>query len=1021
MKKSSVSASRPLRIVPGRLPILCAAALTVPYLSTLHAVDGTWNVNATGVWSAPGNWAGSAIADGAGSLGDFSQVNLTGNRTVTIDTTSRTLGILSLGDTDGTNGYLINASGGASLFLDNGLSNAQINQISTSFTNTISAPVTLNSSLTVNNASVNALTISGIVGGSGKFIENTGSGQLALNGANTFDGGVFIRSGTVSGGNAASFGTGTVSLGNTSGSQDATLEATGGGKTFTNAIHVVGGHTGIATLANNTNTSMVFSGNVRIDHDLRVANGGTGAITLGGALQGTGDLIASGATGRFTLSGNNGGFQGDVFVNSGTLTLTTISSLNLENTVYVNSGAIFDRGVDGSSSTNAVNLAGLNDGVGGGGIVQKGSTTGTRHLFLGGSDAYSFSGTIQDGPGTGRLALSKGGSGTQTLSGANTYSGATTVLGGTLHLDFAATGAPASNIVNSGSNASDLNVGGGNLSLTGKASTVNAQQFNGLTVSSGASAIELNANAVSNPLALNLGAITRSAGGTIDFTLPTGTQNGSNGILTSTTTLANGVLVSAASNGVAYATVGGSTWATLSGSNIVGLSSYSVGVPNYLAANNVDVTDGDSVTGVTVNTLRFNSAGTDLTLSGGVNSIATGGLLVTSAASNATIAGSGTLRATGGNQMVIVNNGGLTVGSVIANNGGNTNSLTVSGTGRTTMNAAHTYTGATIINRGVLETGQLANGGVASGIGASAATAGNLVLNGGTLRYIGAAVTIDRNYTLGPNGGTFDASGSGALTITGSSSVISTSQAYAGGSQILTLAGTNAGLNTLSGVISNGSGANVTNLTGLAKDGSGTWVVSGNNTYSGVTTITAGTLLVNGSHTTAGAYNVVGGVFGGTGTITTVHGAGISLQSGAKLSPGNSAGVLTADLGTGVFDLSGAVGGANVGALVFELGTTSDMVLLTSGTLNIGAGILEFEDFDFTALSGFGPGSYTLFDTSSTIAGSLGSSLSGTVGGYSATVAISGNDLVLNVVPEPAGVLLCGLGLAAVLWRSRRR
>jgi len=42
---------------------------------------------------------------------------------------------------------------------------------------------------------------------------------------------------------------------------------------------------------------------------------------------------------------------------------------------------------------------------------------------------------------------------------------------------------------------------------------------------------------------------------------------------------------------------------------------YSTGVANYLTANNVDVADGDSISGVTVNTLRFNGNNT-LTLSG---------------------------------------------------------------------------------------------------------------------------------------------------------------------------------------------------------------------------------------------------------------------------------------------------------------------------------------------------------------------------------------------------------------------
>ncbi len=42
------------------------------------------------------------VADGAGSTADFTTVNIAGPRTITIDNISRTIGVLSIGDTDGT-------------------------------------------------------------------------------------------------------------------------------------------------------------------------------------------------------------------------------------------------------------------------------------------------------------------------------------------------------------------------------------------------------------------------------------------------------------------------------------------------------------------------------------------------------------------------------------------------------------------------------------------------------------------------------------------------------------------------------------------------------------------------------------------------------------------------------------------------------------------------------------------------------------------------------------------------------
>jgi len=90
---------------------------------TLHSfgADGTWTNNAAGNWSAAGNWAGGTIADGAGSLANFSTVDITAARTVTLDT-SRTIGRLIFGDVTWiTGGYdwTLASSGGSSLTFDN--------------------------------------------------------------------------------------------------------------------------------------------------------------------------------------------------------------------------------------------------------------------------------------------------------------------------------------------------------------------------------------------------------------------------------------------------------------------------------------------------------------------------------------------------------------------------------------------------------------------------------------------------------------------------------------------------------------------------------------------------------------------------------------------------------------------------------------------------------------------------------------------------------------------------------------
>ena len=70
--------------------------------------------------------------------------------------------------------------------------------------------------------------------------------------------------------------------------------------------------------------------------------------------------------------------------------------------------------------------------------------------------------------------------------------------------------------------------------------------------------------------------------------------------------------------------------------------------------------------------------------------------------------------------------GGGTLGAI---------SLVMSGSGTQVLAGSNTYTGGTTISAVVLSVGILANGGSASGIGASSASPANLLLSGGILQY----------------------------------------------------------------------------------------------------------------------------------------------------------------------------------------------------------------------------------------------------------------------------------------------
>ena len=122
----------------------------------------------------------------------------------------------------------------------------------------------------------------------------------------------------------------------------------------------------------------------------------------------------------------------------------------------VNTGATFD--LNGHNET----IAGLN----GGGVVTNNaaSTTSTVTVGFGGANGV-FSGALQNGAGT--TALSKTGSGTLTLSGLNTYSGATVINDGTVRLQGVQTAAPTNGLSYrlDASDASKLTLNGSNVAV----------------------------------------------------------------------------------------------------------------------------------------------------------------------------------------------------------------------------------------------------------------------------------------------------------------------------------------------------------------------------------------------------------------------------------------------------------------------------------------------------------------------------------------------------------------------------
>ncbi|MDI1311653.1 autotransporter-associated beta strand repeat-containing protein [Prosthecobacter sp.] len=209
----------------------------------------------------------------------------------------------------------------------------------------------------------------------------------------------------------------------------------------------------------------------------------------------------------------------------------------------------------------------------------------------------------------------------------------------------------------------------------------------------------------------------------------------------------------------------------------------------------------------------------------------------------------------GGTRTIQVNDNTTTFTDFATISGGisGTGGISKTGTGLLQLLGNNTYTGTTAVTAGQLVVTSLGNSatpGGASSIGdstnanttGSALTLGNASTTAGILQYIGAGETSDRMIRLNTTTGSTQilADGSGALILT---NVVND---MAAGAKILYLRGGNTQGNMVTSVLANNGGNLSVNV-----DQGATWILSGNNTYTGTTNASAGALGI-GSNTALG-------------------------------------------------------------------------------------------------------------------------------------------------------------------------
>ncbi|MEK7950968.1 beta strand repeat-containing protein [Luteolibacter soli] len=816
---------------------------------------GNWNVNTTLIRPAAATGTINVIKDGAGTM-NLGTVNSLGNAAFTINAGT-------LENTSGAALTMTNTtqSWNGDFAFSNGASTSPTGDLSLG-TGAFSLGTAAGTSRTVTTNGAAILTAAGVIanGTTANSLIKSGTGALRLDGANTFSGGFTLNAGTLHFANNAALGTGPLTI------NGGVLQARLASRTLANAVTINGDcNLGVT----NNNNQIVLSGTVSL-------GGGTRTLTVPETTQNP-DVNLTGVI-------SNGGLTK---AGAGQLNLAAANTYSGPTTVSANTLR-----VDGTGSIN-----------------------GSSGITINGADAkFLYTSSVALTP---PITLTQG-----TLDASGTI-GAVSVGNATTFANGNGTTTPLTT---------------GNLSFAG-AATVNV---NGTSSNVGIAAGTLTTSGTDSAIMLNVtrtGSWSNGMNNLISFTsFPSADINDFDYTIINAPPLGarqtfgdlaingNNIALEVIGTSIYWTGLQSNQWTALTVPGSKNWKQTSDNVATDFQPND-DVVFGDTpATNQTIQiddgdvfptTATFNNSAINYTLASSSTFAIGNGVLTKSGTgsltintnnyhSGGTILNAGTLNANTatalGTGPVVINGGTLnnsSAGAIVSTNNNTqtwNSNFTFTGTNSFDMGSgAVTSTGAgdrtVTVSANTLAVGELktaaGQGFVKQGTGTLALTstgagAASSVING-TLNVAAGTLQINRTGALDGNA----AGDLTATTITGTGTITN----GANFERWLIITPTTPG--TFGGSIQNGPG---TAGLGFRKGGTVNFTLTGNNSYTGVTTVDGGTLTITGTNATGGAVNVAGTALSpailnlqnsnalGTGALTSANrNSGIQLQGGIVL------------------------------------------------------------------------------------------------------------------------------------------